>query len=115
MWNSVSMPRQKYEYCRQLVLVCSVIACLVIFRLFTVEVHYLDDPTVALAVRFAPGWSDTVLVSAPAQLDGLYLLVSDENDFPGSDLYRMLMSPLTWFGGLALAGAVVLRRYRRRS
>lgn len=83
-----------------------------LLKLFTIEVGYVDDPTVALAVRIHPGWSNTLPVSDPAGLDDLYVLFSDESDYIGSEVYRALVSVPVWIGA-AMVG-VIIASYRRR-
>lgn len=82
---------------------------LVLVKLFTVELRYQDDPSVALAVRGTPDNSNTVTLSSGQQFSDYMVLLVDENGYPGMGAYKIITAWLWWLVPLAsLVGFVVL-------
>lgn len=81
-------------------------------KLFTYEYFYVDDPTSGIALRAAPGLESLRRIEREADFGGDAVLIADENDFPGSGVYRLIARG-GWLGLPALA-VVVLMATRRR-
>ncbi|MBL8150371.1 MAG: hypothetical protein JNN15_10645 [Blastocatellia bacterium] len=70
------------------------LVCVVSFlvKLFTVEAHYSDDPTVSLLIRSSPSLDNYLIIKKELPTNIVYVLVSDENDYIGSSLYWLVVS-----------------------
>jgi hypothetical protein len=81
-------------------------------KLFTYEFFYADDPTAGLALRASPGLESRRRLQREEELGRDAVLLSDENDFPGSGIYRFI----AWGGwlGLPVLAVAVLVATRRR-
>lgn len=81
----------------------------VALKFFTYEFSLSDDPTCGIAARWRPS-----LVNLQRLTRGDLVLLTDENDFPGSGIYRALVS---WgYLVILVAGpAIYLARKRSRT
>jgi hypothetical protein len=79
----------------------------VALKLFTYEYSLSDDPTCGIAARSSPS-----LVNLQRLNRGDLVLLTDENDFPGSGVYQALVS---WgYLVILIAGPVIYFARRRR-
>ena len=60
-------------------------------RLFTFEALLRDDPTVALVVRGSPALENRRVLEDSGELAGAWVLLQDENGWPGRALYRWVV------------------------
>ena len=74
-------------------------------KLFTTEVSFADESSVGLAVRFQPGFGNSVQIRSGENPSGIYFLVLDENEYIGGRLYRFLVDG-GWLAGCL--GSLVL-------
>ena len=65
-------------------------------KLFTYEYYLADDPTCGIAARIRPSLGNDQLLQSSD-----IVLLSDENDFPGSGLYKAIVG----WGYLAVLAA----------
>ncbi len=68
----------------------------VLVKLFTVELTYQDEPSIALAVRSAPAFSNDIQLDASQEFSDFAVLFMDENGYPGMRLYRWITGWLWW-------------------
>jgi hypothetical protein len=72
-------------------------------RFFSTELVWTDEPTVMLALRSTPGWSNLERVEDRRALRGHAVLIQDENDYIGAGLYAAFVNG----GWLLLCGVSV--------
>lgn len=94
------------------------VALAVGLKLFTYEYFFADDPTVGIALRSVPGLESRRQISPTTEKwRDHHVLIADENDFPGSGIYRFIVQ-IGWVVGLsalAIAGFMAAKQQRRRS
>jgi hypothetical protein len=81
-------------------------------KLFTYEYFYADGPTSGVALRATPGLESLRRIEREEDFGGDDILLADENDFPGSGIYRLIARG-GWLGLPALAAAVLVATRRR--
>lgn len=90
---------------------------LLALKLFTYEFYLPDDPTTGIALRSEPMLESHMPLHSSAGMHSDIVLLQDENDFIGADLYRFtvrigwLLTPLV----TVLAAGALLFRHPRQS
>lgn len=80
-------------------------------RFWTVRVSFDDSMTNMFLVRVLPGTSNRVKALPSGFPNGVFVLYSDEFEFPGLDIYDWFTSEW-WL--LFIAGSLLLVRYGRK-
>lgn len=85
-------------------------ALCVTIKLFTVELTYPDDPSIALAVRGEPALDNRTTLTDEQQFSDFHTLLIDENAYIGQTLYRGITAWGWWVLPLIAAGLLLKRR-----
>jgi len=88
-------------------------ALAVTIKLFTVELTYPDDPSIALAVRGEPALNNRLTLDGKQRFSDFHTLLIDENAYLGQTLYRGITAWGWWLLPLITTGLLLKRRTER--
>lgn len=99
-----------------------IISWLLFIKLFTSEIHLVDDTTVGIIVRDHPSFVNFRSYVSEKESEQMHYLIADENEYLGQGTYRFIVGlgwlPGVFFGGIFLLGGVLIdiaRSFRPRS
>ena len=81
-------------------------------KLFFIELYEQHDPTVYLALKKAPSFQSSVVITSFHEKQKYILLIQDENFFLGEEIYLFVTNPRWLILLLVLFLLVTLRKCR---
>ncbi|MDX1605386.1 MAG: hypothetical protein R3202_04285 [Candidatus Competibacterales bacterium] len=84
-------------------------------KLFSTELTYPDDPSIALVLRNTPSLSNHTVLDSTGHFSDHAVLWIDENAYPGMRLYQWITNWLWWLTPLVTGVLLVATRNVRDS